>query len=208
MSLIKCNECEKKISSNAFKCTKCGITTEYGKKIIRWCTIILFVVAFIIIIIVDIKSNNNELVGEWFSEEIISVDGFIERKIGKKINSYSFDSDGKCVESETNEGETIVKQDNIFLNRKVGDRKKYSESKDNLCKYKIKNGGKTFEIFYYEFYEEDLNDYNDCLNNPDEYDVECSEIKYPKDDYIDEFDLSITENNIFIDGKKYERKKD
>lgn len=50
MSLIKCKECKKELSSKAIKCPKCGMFTEYGKKQLKVIAIIVVILALIIVV--------------------------------------------------------------------------------------------------------------------------------------------------------------
>lgn len=140
MSVLKCKECNKKLSEDDRKCPKCGATTEKGAKdnSIIWGVIVGGIVILLLIILAATKSGGeNKIVGSWTNEKEFGINMPAPLKYNKlkptyegiETTTYIFESNGKCIEN-------IVKTGTETLN---GYSKPYNNETTNYYKYKIDN---------------------------------------------------------------------
>lgn len=202
VSNMKCKRCNKKISENSFNCTYCGYLTNKGKSVLT--LIIIFVIFIIFILFIKIlnKTNYNEILGEWsYVGQFVNEKNFSNELLnGTETITYSFSSNGTCVSSYDVVGTKSKKHYNIKTKQWFTETEPYTISNTDACKYKVKNDGNTIEIFFYKEFEEDLSYYDECMQTEN-----CTEETPDKNDYIEEYDLTITEYALIIDGDKYSK---
>lgn len=202
MSVMKCNNCNKKISEDDKKCPKCGVTTERGEKDNY---IIGFVVAFGVIILIFIvlaasKSleETSVLVGTWESEKEFSDNSYnniLPQNKGVETKIYTFDKNGKCVENTVKKGTKTYTR----LGKKIEE--PFKNETTYYYTYEIDLDNNILKLFDYEYYEEDLKEYNSCIQYDD-----CELERPIKSDYEEEYTLTISDAVIFIDDEKFEKK--
>lgn len=107
MALIKCEECQKLISSSAKSCPNCGAPTQYGKdkkeKITMVAIWLLVVFALIVTLLIIIDKQNDKIVGTWVNEREMEIvvpeslkDYPSQQFISTTKYSYHFNEDGTC----------------------------------------------------------------------------------------------------------------
>ena len=155
MALIKCVECKKQIASDAEKCPSCGTITNYGKskkkKVEkRIMLLIILLIAFCTcgFIILNIKNDNNKLIGVWVNESVkyetfpVSINPYQAKQFkSTTTDSFTFNEDGTCV------------NDFNILSEYNGNSNGYSSP----CKYKV-NGNKITITWLDDNYWTDEND--------------------------------------------------
>lgn len=122
MALIKCNECQKLISSKAKSCPNCGAPTPYGKSLmekIMYVTIWIIALIALIVVILVTNKQNDKIVGTWIKD---STSYFLKQKGMTSIDSYTFFDDGTCVNSYESFSEFT----------------RFTNSSSTPCKYKLK----------------------------------------------------------------------
>ena len=200
MSNLKCKNCNKKISEEDRRCPKCGVTTEKGVKEnnVILVTIAAVVCIFLLIILATTKNSgeNNALIGSWKSEKEfgenlpapIKYNKFKPTYEGIKTTTYVFDKNGKCIENVSKNGTETLN----------GNKKPYNFETTYYYEYKI--NGNLLTLFDYEYYKEDMKNYNECIQHE-----ECDMEQPIKSEYEEEYTIIISDTAIFIDDIKYDK---
>lgn len=160
--------------------------------------ILLITIICIVLIGILLKFiNRNKISGVWELERKVATSDSYSVTNGVKKTTYTFNSDGKCNELDTEEGIKVTKLYNRFTKQTSIEKKPYSNSSSDTCTYNINFGRSQIKLFWKESYNMDLEEYYDC-----DWTSTCPE-KPRKEDYIDKISIKIYDNYIFIDGEKY-----
>lgn len=156
-------------------------------------------VVILIFIILTAYRNYEEtsfLIGTWERKEnFTNISRFMlyPPNEGVKTKTYIFKKNGKCIENIIEEGTKTYPL--------TGIEEPFKREVTNYYTYQIDFDKNILKLFDYEFYGEDLQEYNSCIQRDN-----CDMEKPIKSDYEEQYILIVSEFFIFIDDNKFEKK--